>query len=95
MSLSESRGGDPTGFAGEVGRSPVGSNRSGAVGKAVRPAVDRVRMDGAPRIVHSFGIRRPPGDPQLALTSHAAIFNVTVAGYEPVHTVHSPNSYYY
>ena len=60
-----------------------------AVRPAVHPAVDRMGTPDTPVIVHSYAARRPPPSPQLALTPRNLISNVTVAGYEAVHSVHS------
>jgi hypothetical protein len=65
------------------------------VGKAVPPAVDLMRTGESPWIVHSFAACRPPRSPQLTLTSNVLVFNVTVAGYEAVHSIHSPYYFYY
>jgi hypothetical protein len=65
------------------------------VGKPVLPAVDLMRTGESPWIVHSFAASRPPRSPQLTPTPNVLVFNVTVTGYEAVHSIHSPYYFYY
>jgi hypothetical protein len=59
------------------------------VGKLVPPAVDRGWTPDRSRIVHTYGARRPLAVPHAAPTAADRVFNVMVAGYEAVHSIHN------
>jgi len=51
--------------------------------------VDGAWTDDRSRIVHTFGACHPLEVPLATSTAAVSIFNVMVAGYEAVHSIHS------
>jgi len=70
------------------------SRARGPVGNTVHPAVDLMRTAGRPSLLHSFAARRPPLSSYARPQQGDQVFNVTAAGYEAIHTVHSPYYFY-